>query len=252
MKYQLGDFTVKYWNSWERVPRSPAQIGFAIMGQLGIMVSTTVAVFVGLATIAAVSYIARALMPKFDTDAFGSSSGLMTNTRTATAPQELVYGTIRKGGIITYLESTGTTNEYLHQIICLAGHEVNQIGDIYINDQIVSLDSDGNVTTSTWQDNDGNSTILIKKFTGAANQNVYTTLNALSNGPSWANGASGDDTNFRGQGIACLYIRLKYDQNVFTQGVPLFTALVQGKKVYDPRSSSTLLLPCISINKAQF
>ena len=239
MKYQLGDFTVKYWNSWERVPRSPAQIGFAIMGQLGIMVSTTVAVFVGLATIAAVSYIARALMPKFDTDAFGSSSGLMTNTRTATAPQELVYGTIRKGGIITYLESTGTTNEYLHQIICLAGHEVNQIGDIYINDQIVSLDSDGNVTTSTWQDNDGNSTILIKKFTGAANQNVYTTLNALSNGPSWANGASGDDTNFRGQGIACLYIRLKYDQNVFTQGVPLFTALVQGKKVYDPRSSST-------------
>ena len=239
MKYQLGDFTVKYWNSWDRVPRSPTTIGFAIMGQLGIMVSTTVAFFVGIATIAAVSWIAKSLMPKFDMDAFGSSNGLMTNTRTATAPQEIVYGTIRKGGIITYLESNGTTNEYLHQIICLAGHEVNSIGNIYIDDQIVTLDSDGNVTTSRWQDADGNNTILIKKFTGAANQNVYTTLNALTNAPSWANGASGDDTNFRGQGIACIYVRLKYDQNVFTQGVPLFTALVEGKKVYDPRSSST-------------
>ena len=239
MKYKLGDFTVKYWNDWDRVPRSPAQVGFAVLGQLGIMASTTVAFFVGIATIAAVSWIAKSLMPKFDTDAFGSSNGLMTNTRTATAPQEIVYGTIRKGGIITYLESNGTTNEYLHQIICLAGHEVNQIGDIYINDQIVTLDVDGNVTTSLWQDADGNNTILIKKFTGASNQNVYTTLNALSDAPSWANGASGDDTNFRGQGIACIYVRLKYDQNVFTQGVPLFTAVVQGKKVFDPRSSST-------------
>jgi hypothetical protein len=242
MKYQLGDFTVKYWNSWDRVPRSPAQIGFAILGQLGIMASTTVAIFVGLATIAAVSWIAKSLMPKFDQDAFGSSSGLMTNTRNATAPQEIVYGTIRKGGIITYLESTGSTNEYLHQIICLAGHEVEAIGNIYINDQEIAsneIDNDGFVTNSTWQDNDGNSTILIKKFLGSPTQNVYTTLNALSDGPSWANGDPNDDTNFRGQGIACLYVRLKYNQDVFHQGVPLFTAVVQGKKVYDPRSSST-------------
>jgi len=239
MKYQLGDFTVKYWNDWDRVPRSPTQIGFAVLGQLGIMASTTVAFFVGIATVAAVAWIAKSLMPKFDADSFGSSSGLMTNTRNATAPQEIVYGTIRKGGIITYLESNGSTNEYLHQIICLAGHEVNSIGNIYINDEVVTLDTDGNVTTSKWQDNDGNSTILIKKFTGAANQNVYTTLNALSNGPSWTNGASGDDTNFRGQGIACIYVRLKYNQDVFHQGVPLFTALIEGKKVLDPRTSST-------------
>ena len=180
MKYQLGDFTVKYWNSWERVPRSPTQIGFAIMGQLGIMVSSTVAFYVGIAAVVAVAWTMKALMPKFDQDAFGTSGGLMTNTRTATAPQEIVYGTIRKGGIITYLESNGNTNEYLHQIICLAGHEVNNIGNIYINDEVVTLDASGNVTTAKFKDNDNNPTILIKKFTGAANQNVYTTLNALS------------------------------------------------------------------------
>ena len=70
MKYQLGDFTVKYWNDWDRVPRSPTQVGFAILGQLGIMASTTVAFFVGIATIAAVAWIAKSLMPKFDMDAF--------------------------------------------------------------------------------------------------------------------------------------------------------------------------------------
>tara|TARA_B100000963_G_scaffold137118_2_gene119347 strand:- start:12152 stop:15484 length:3333 start_codon:yes stop_codon:yes gene_type:complete len=244
MKYQLGDFTVKYWNSWDRVPRSPVQIGFAILGQLGIMASTTVALFVGLATVAAVSWIAKALMPKFDEDAFGTSSGLMTNTRNATAPQEIVYGTIRKGGIITYLESTGSTNEFLHQIICFAGHEVNSIGQIYINDQAIpnsDIDGNGNVTNSNWVDADGNSTILIKKFTGSPTQNVYTTLSNLSDGntPNWANGGLNDDTNFRGQGIACLYVRLKYDQDVFSQGVPLFTALIEGKKVFDPRNSTT-------------
>jgi len=242
MKYQLGDFTVKYWNDWDRVPRSPVQIGFAVLGQLGIMASTTVAFFVGIATVAAVAWISKSLMPKFDEDAFGSSSGLMTNTRNATAPQEIVYGTIRKGGIITYLESNGSTNEYLHQIICLAGHEVNSIGQIYINDQAIpnsDIDGNGNVTNSNWTDNDGNSTILIKKFTGSPTQNVYTELNAITDGPSWANGAPNDDTNFRGQGIACLYVRLKYNQDVFAQGVPLFTALIEGKKVFDPRNSST-------------
>lgn len=102
------------------------------------------------------------------------------------------------------MESNGTNNEYLHQIICLAGHEVNSIGDIYVNDQVVTLDADGNVTSSDWLDGDSNSTILIKKFTGASNQNVYSTLSALSDGPSWQGKTTGDDTNFRGQGIACL------------------------------------------------
>jgi hypothetical protein len=186
---------------------------------------------------AVTSWALRALAP---TPEFGAGeTGLLTNARGATTAQQLVYGEVRKGGTITFIESNGTNNEYLHQIICLAGHEVNAIGDIYINDQVVTLDNDGNVTSSDWQDSDGNSTILIQKFTGAANQNVYTTLSALTDGPSWQGKQSGDDTNFRGQGIACIYVRLKFDQDVFSQGVPLFTAKVQGKKVYDPRSSTT-------------
>jgi len=244
MKYKLGDLTVKHWNDWDNVPRHPTIVGTAIVSALGltsVIPAILIPIIGGIAIGVVVNWAFKAMMPDFDSSAFGSSRGLFTNTRSPNAAQEVVYGTVRKGGVVTYLESTGTNNEYLHQIITLAGHEVNNIGTIYINDKEVALDSDGNVTTSLWQDGDGNSTILIKKFEGSPTQNVYTTLNSLTDGntPDWANGQSGDDTNFRGQGIACLYVRLKYNQDVFTQGVPLFTAVVQGKKVTDPRSGST-------------
>ena len=40
-------------------------------------------------------------------------------------------------------------------------------------------------------------------------------------------------------GVAYLYARLKYDQDVFAGGIPVITADVKGVKVYDPRSAST-------------
>jgi hypothetical protein len=168
----------------------------------------------------------------------GGSRGLLTNTRQADAPQEIVYGEVRKGGVITYMEATGTDNEYLHMIISLAGHEINSFEAYYLNDQEVTLDANGFVTESEWIA-DSDKKVLIKPFTGSPTQNVYTTLNALTDGPTWAGKETGDDTNFRGQGIACLYVRLRYDQDVFAQGIPLITVKIKGKKVYDPRNSTT-------------
>ena len=40
-------------------------------------------------------------------------------------------------------------------------------------------------------------------------------------------------------GVAYLYTRLKYDQDVFAGGIPVITADVKGVKVYDPRSATT-------------
>lgn len=228
MKYRLGDFTTKHWNDWDRVPRDPTMIGFKILGSLGIMASSTAAFVVGYIAITAVtSWALRALAPKPD---FGAGSrGLMVNTREATAPQQIIYGEIRKGGTVTFIESTGDTNQYLHQIIVLAGHEVNSIGDIYINDETVTLDADGFVTDAKWQDGDSNSKIRIKKHTGADNQTADSDLVSETSVTS----------DFKGEGIAYIYVRMEYDQDVFAEGVPLFTAKVQGKKVYDPRTSTT-------------
>ena len=246
MKYRLGDFTTKHWNDWDHVPRMPQAIGNYILGTaLGSTVlfgSVTLGYVVGYIAITAVtSWALRALAPKPD---FGSSRGLLVNSREATAPQEIVYGEIRKGGTVTFIESTGDTNQYLHQVIVLAGHEVNDIGDIYINenqyevngsgwvtDQRYDEETEAYVTDNKWGYNSGTSTskIRIKKHTGADNQTADSDLVSETSVTS----------DFKGEGIAYIYVRMEYDQDVFAEGVPLFTAKVQGKKVYDPRTSST-------------
>jgi hypothetical protein len=153
-----------------------------------------------------------------------SLEGMQANQRAAVASREYVYGQVRKGGTITYMESTGIKNKYLHMVLVLAGHELSEIGDIYINDEVVTLDADGFATGDTWK-----SKVRIKKHLGD-----QTTADADLLAES-----EQIDSAFVGNGCAYLYIRLEYDSDVFANGIPLFTAVVKGAKVYDPRTATT-------------
>ena len=151
------------------------------------------------------------------------NKGTLLNIREPAAPQEYVYGEVRKGGVLTYIDETGTDNKFLHMIITLAGHEVEEIGDIYINDEIVTIDGSGFVTGTRWK-----SKIRIIKRDGS-----QTTADATMVSDA------GVPSTFIGRGIAHLYVRLEYDADVFGGGIPTFTAVVKGKKVYDPRTATT-------------
>jgi hypothetical protein len=210
---------------WGVAPRMPQVVGAAILGAVGITAGAFVTYAVGYIAITAVtSWAIKALSPKMPSVDSMSSQGILTNAREPAAPHDYIYGTVRKGGTVTYIESTGSSNKFLHIILTLAGHEVNAIGDIYIDDQIATLDGSGFVTSQSWA-----SKIRIVKYTGA-----QTTAPALLLAES-----NQITSTFVGNGIAYLYIRLEYDQDVFPNGIPLFTAIVQGKKVYDPRTSTT-------------
>ncbi len=180
------------------------------------------------ATTLVTSWALSALSPKSSFASVNAKSrGLLVNARDPISAQDFVYGKVRKGGIISYLEVTNspsTTNGYLHQIISLCGHPVNAVGDIYINDEVVTLDANGFVTSSPW-----NSKIRIKKYTGS-----QTTADA-----SLLAESSVINSSFVGRDIAYLYVRFEYDPEVFANGVPLITAVVEGKKVYDPRTATT-------------
>ena len=230
MRYRLGDFTVKNWNSWDRVPRDPITIGNAILATLGASTTSLFVIYaVGVVAITAVtSWAISALMPRPDFSSFGSQ-GTLVNARDATAPVDFVYGQVRKGGTVSYYESTGDENTFLHQIIVLAGHEVEEIGSIYINDETVTIDSNGFVTDTAWD-----SKIRIQKFDGS-----QTSAPADLLSESELTGSNALTSNFIGNGIAYLYVRYEYDGEVFASGVPLVTAIVKGKKVFDPRTSST-------------
>lgn len=218
---------LRHVRQWERSPRDPISIGTAIAGAIGVTSTVGVAIVIGatyLATTAITSWAINALTPKPDIGSIGGTRGLLVNANDPAAPHEYVYGLIRKGGIRTYFEATGEDNKYLHMIVTVAGHEVAEFVNFYVNDEVVTLDANGFVTSDPW-----NSKIRIKAHRG--NQTtVDADLLAESNQI---------DANFVGRGIAYLYVRLEYDQDVFANGIPLFTATVKGRKVFDPRASST-------------
>ena len=204
--------------------RDPATIGALILGQAGAAAAgaflTTAIGY--LATTVVTSWAMSALAPR--PSAGANVQGTLINTREADAPHDYVYGTVRKGGVITYVEATGANNKFLHIILTLAGHEVEAIDDVYIDDQVATINGGGFVTSQSWA-----SKIRIVKYTGS-----QTTAPALLLSES-----SQINSNFVGNGIAYLYIRLEYDTDVFPNGIPLFTAIVRGKKVYDPRTATT-------------
>ena len=222
-------YNVMRHGNWDRAPRIEA-IATSIIAATGATSTLAIAaIYVGtyIAVSAVTSWAISALSPKPDFSSFGSQ-GTLVNARDATAPVDFVYGQVRKGGTVSYYESTGEKNKFLHQIIVLAGHEVQQIGDIYVNDEIVTLDGDGFVTGDTW-----NSKIRIQKFDGS-----QTSAPADLLAESELTGSDALTSNFVGNDIAYLYVRYEYDGEVFASGVPLVTALVKGKKVYDPRTST--------------
>jgi hypothetical protein len=236
-RYKLGDLTLKSYNSWSNVPRMP-QVFVAAAGALGVSTTTlftiggtavSAASIVGyLAYTAVTSWALVALTPKQDFGSIGSS-GIMVNARDPAAPQDFVYGKVRKGGVVTFYETTGTDNVFLHQIIVLAGHEVNAIGDIYINDQLATLDGEYVTTAGSGAgQTNWHRKIRIRKHKGDQTTADSTLTSETSLGSS-----------FIGNDMAYLYVRYEYDQTVFANGLPLVTAVVEGKKVYDPRTSTT-------------
>ena len=73
-------------------------------------------------------------------------------------------------------------------------------------------------------------TVLVKQHLGSDNQVADADL--VSEVSQWT-------TAHRLQGIAYLYVQLKYDAEVFPQGIPNISAEIKGKKLLDFRNGST-------------
>ena len=140
--------------------------------------------------------------------------------------RRVIYGTSKVSGPLVYMETT-ENNKYLHLVIALASHEITNIPWIYIEDDKVSdFDANGFVTSGDYKDK-----VRVKFHLGASDQTADADLVAESDG-DWTN-------DHRLQGIAYIYVRLEFDQDVFPNGIPNVSALVNGKKVYDVRDTTT-------------
>lgn len=262
MKRQEPFNVLRNPNSWSNAPRDPATITAAITSAATTSFTyKAVYVAVTLALSVATNAIVSALTPAPPTP----KQSLLVNSRDAAAPQEIVYGTVRKGGPITYLE-TVNGGSVLYQIIAIAAHEVDAIEAIYINDEVATLSNDsfgpnsrgregaGWVLNDNWTDDPGEHEIRILYHLGNQTSITDTFANSsvesldsvfFDTGDTDLNsqnfGGTGQPTkaSFVGNGIAYIFVRYSYASGVFRNGIPTITARVRGKKVFNPVTTGT-------------
>ncbi len=163
--------------------------------------------------------------------------GIKQVVRLSDDTYKLIYGRARVGGTLAYIEasssgpdSSGTTqtgdNLFLHMVIIHAGHEVTSFDELYLNDDRVTVDANGFVQTEPYL-KDGKSYVRIKHHYGYDTQTADADL--VMEGPNWT-------VNHRLRGLAYTYVRLQWNSEIFTNGIPTFNAVIKGKKVYDPRA----------------
>ena len=168
---------------------------------------------------AGLSLVSRALMPKPDLPQ--QITGTEFTVREPDASRKLVYGRARVGGAVVFMESTHADNKYLNLVIAVADHEIDAFEKIYFNEEIAW--SNGTVQT---------------KFANNVEINVHlgdqTTADSdlVINTSEWTSA-------HRLLGIAYIYVRLEWDSDLFANGLPNISAIVRGKKVYNPVTTTT-------------
>ena len=169
---------------------------------------------------AGLSMVSRALAPKPNIGA--QMRGITQTTREPASSRKIIYGRMRVGGQVVFISHSGEDNKYLHMAIAFATHEIQAYDEIWFNDNKIWDSTVG--FRGSW----GNYVAIDRKF-GTAGQTASTQLtgaNAL-----WT-------SDHKLSGIAYIAFRLEWDADKFPQGVPNITAVIRGKKVYDPRDQS--------------
>lgn len=166
----------------------------------------------------------NALSPK---PSSSSGAGGYTVTQSGSAlDYQIIYGKARVGPVRAFDHTTGTNNKYMHRVIMFAGHEIDAFDEIYINDEVATIDGSGNVTAPSRY----NGLIRINEHLGADDQAADSDL--VSEVSDWTN-------EHRLRGIAYLYVRFSFNSDAFPNGLPEITATIRGKKVFDPRDDTT-------------
>lgn len=188
---------------------------------------------------AALGLALNALSPKPKQPSFGNQASTLGRGYRVTASgsaldHQIIYGETRVAGARVFDSSTGADNTFLHRVVVFAGHEVEEFAEVYLNDYLLTVNlttgavtsaTNGNETTSRF-----NSNVRIIARNGTDDQEAIPEM--VAEIPEWT-------AAHRLRGLAYLYIRLQFSQDVFPNGVPEITATIKGRKVYDPRTLTT-------------
>ena len=209
-----------------------AGVGGTIAGSVLFGVET-----LAMAALSGISTLIGGLMSK-GISATAENFGTKVASRTATAPRQIIYGKARVGGTITHIETSGTDNYKLSMIVVLAGHEVESLEEVLINDTKLTTSSSGGFEYAT------NS-----RFTNSENENKFGVSNSLlrykfkdgsqTTADSTITSATSLGSTDKFIGMAYMLIEMVFDSEAFGGGIPPLAFIIKGKKVYDPRTTTT-------------
>lgn len=209
----------------------PVIAGAALVGGASIVAGGIGAAFAATGLIGGIAQLGGSLIlsgaAKLLTGGSGGrgASGRTLSFAAPVTPREVCYGAVRKGGVIVFVHETGSSNRFLHLVIALAGHEVESIGATYFDGEEV-IAADGTVSDKY----DG--FVIIEKRLGIDDQEAFSQLQADAP-DKWT-------TSHRLDGIAAVYLRLRFNNDLFPRGLPDISFDVEGKNdIYDPRTETT-------------
>ena len=186
---------------------------------------------------AALTWLRKPDEPEFNFDSTPENiaKGVLVNKTAANGQIPVIYGTRKVGGTLAFLETSGTDNQYLYMALILGEGEINDITQIFVNDNQVTWSGDlADNTERTVGSGDSNyyknsaSLITVRPHYGADDQSACSLLSTLT---SWT-------SNHRLRGVAYLSLRFEWNSDAFGS-IPTVQAIVQGKKVYNPNLDGT-------------
>lgn len=158
-------------------------------------------------------------------------------------PTSTVYGRARVGGSVFYQEVINKSS--LTRMIAFANHEIEEFEEVYFNSEKVTSTepwfSTGYKRPTILTDEDGairaaDIEILYAERLGTDDQQ-YVPVGQRATSVFSARSTWGEE--HRAVGVAYLAANFEYTRKAFPNGVPVVSATVKGKKIYDPRTDTT-------------
>jgi len=150
--------------------------------------------------------------------------GYQINSRGGANPHAFIYGEVKVGGSLMFEETT-SDNKFLHRVLAMAGHECESFQKVYFDDEEVTLDGAGEITAPS-------------KWVGKARVKLHLGDQTVADSDLVSDSAHWTSTAVAFE-ICYIYVRFLFDREAFPTGPPEVTALIQGRLVFDPDTSTT-------------
>ena len=220
--------------------------GAAVGAAIGLTGVIATVVGVGILAVGAVlvtKALMKSMMPDMSDFSTQGSQGIMVNKTGSSVSLPVVYGETRTGGVRVFTTTEGsidngtpedpdvTPNPYLHLVYAICEGEINACKKIFFDgEEVMNTTATGPNSSWTFVDSKYSGNVDAYFYSGTDTQSANSALNGVA---SWTGTPA-----FKG--VAYMYFRMTYDADVWKNGLPEITFLIEGKKVPATSNGTTL------------